>query len=114
MGIKDIKTKEALTRELGPGGSKFILFYSAWCPFCVMFAPAFEKLAAGSAGTFCRVSTDSLPEAEDLFSIDVVPTVLFFRDGKLDRRLDGKLGLGLTAENLAEFIRLCGGSGKPG
>jgi thioredoxin-like negative regulator of GroEL len=110
MEIKDIKTKEVFDQELRSSGNKFILFYSAWCPFCVEFTPAFEKLAAGNPAAFCKVSTDDLPEIGDLFSIEVVPTVLFFRGGKLDKRLDGIEDKGLTPERLAEFVWLCRGS----
>jgi len=107
MEIKEIKTKEDFDRELRPGANKFALFYSAWCPFCVEFFPVFEKLAAGNPGSFCRVSTDNLPGLEEAFAVEVVPTVLFFRDGKLAGRLDGVLDKGLTAEGLAEFIWSC-------
>ena len=111
MTIKDIKTKEELGRELGSGGDRFALFYSDWCPFCMRFLPVFEKLAAGDPGAFCKISTDALPEAEDQYSIEVVPTVLFFRGGAPDKRLDGKLYKGLTSEDLAEFVRSCLGKG---
>lgn len=109
--MNEIKRKEDLDRELG-GGEKFLLFYSAWCPFCLSFAPAFEKLAAGGEGAFAKVSTDDLPELEDAFSVEVVPTVLFFRGGKLAKRLDGKLGRGLSAADLTAFLKLCRGKAK--
>lgn len=107
MGMKDLSTKEGMDLELSSGQDMFLLFYSPWCPFCVEFLPAFDKLAAGSPGTFCKVSTDGVPEAEDSFNIDVVPTVLFFRGGKPFKRLDGKQGIGLAPENLAEFVWKC-------
>ena len=109
MAIKDIKTKEELGRELGSGGDRFALFYSDWCPFCMRFLPEFEKLAAGDPGAFCKISTDALPEAEAQYSIEVVPTVLFFRGGNPDKRLDGILGRGLTPESLSEFVLFCRG-----
>ncbi|HNW45512.1 MAG TPA: thioredoxin family protein [Elusimicrobiales bacterium] len=112
MAIKDIKMKEGLELELRSGGDKFLLFYSAWCPYCIEFTPAFEKIAASDAGVFSKVCIDELPEVEDLFSIEVVPTVLFFRSGVVDRRLNGIEGVGLTAEGLADFIFLCRGRGR--
>lgn len=107
MGIKEIKMKEALEQELRSGGNRFLLVYSPWCPFCVEFLPIFEKLAAGNSAAFCKVSLDAMPDAEAEFSVAVTPTVLFFRNGELDRRLDGILDKGLTAESLAEFIWHC-------
>ncbi|MDP2864999.1 MAG: thioredoxin family protein, partial [Elusimicrobiota bacterium] len=110
MGIKEIKTKEALDQELGSRGNKFILFYSAWDPFSVEFAPVFEKLAGGNTESFCKVSIDTLPDAADVFSVGVVPAVLFFHNGNVDRRMDGTPDRGLSTERFAEFVWLCRGS----
>jgi len=109
MGIKDIKLKEELDQELRCNGNKFLLFYSAWDSFSIEFVPAFEKLAASSPCSFCKVSIDVLPEAADEFSVEAVPSVLFFRSGRLDNRLDARPDKGLTAESLAEFVWLCRG-----
>jgi thioredoxin 1 len=108
--MKEIKTREDFDKEL-QAGEKFLLFYSPWCPFCSSFSPAFEK-AAGKDAAFGKVSTDDLPELEDAFSVDVVPTVLFFRGGKLSKRLDGALGRGLSAGDLEAFITLCRAEAK--
>lgn len=112
MSAKTINEKKDFDRELGSGGEKFALFYSSYCPYCRVFLPAFEKHAAGKPGAFIKVCTDSLTELEDSFSVDVVPTVLFFWDGKLEKRLDGALGVGLTEAGLAGFIKACAGQGK--
>lgn len=109
MGVKDLKLREEFDQELCRDGNKFLLFYSAWDAFSIEFTPAFEKLAVKSPGCFCKVSTDNLPEVAAEFSVEVVPTVLFFRNGRLDNRLDGKPDQGLTAESLAEFVWLCRG-----
>ena len=109
MGIKEIKMKEALDQELGSGGDKFLFFYSAWDPFCVEFSPVFEKLAASSPGSFCKLSIDTVPEAAGVYSVEVVPAVLFFRGGSLIKRLDAIPEKGLSAESLAEFVWLCRG-----
>ena len=114
MAVKELRSKEDLGRELAITGDKFLLFYSAWDPFSLDFIPAFEKLAASTPGAFYKISSDEQPELADLFSIVNVPAVIFFRSGKMDRRLDGKPDKGLTAENLAEFIWLCRGVGKHG
>jgi len=109
MAIKEIKMKAALDQELSSGGDKFLLFYSPWDPFCVEFSPVFEKLAAGSPGSFCKLSIDTVPEAAGAYSVETVPAVLFFRGGNLNRRLDALPERGLSAESLAEFVWLCRG-----
>jgi len=88
-----------------------ILFYSAWCPFCTDFLPVFEKYAGAAPDSFRRVLTDELPDLEDKYSVDVVPTVIFFKDGKVSKRLDGVLGAGLDGSGLAAFLKACGLTG---
>lgn len=109
MEIREINTQEDFDRELSAAGNKFILFYSAWDSFCLEFVPAYEKIASNNPVTFCKVSTDKLPETAVIFSVETVPTVLFLRGDKLEKRLDGIPEKGLTAEKLAEFVWLCRG-----
>ena len=105
--MKSIKLKAEFDAEIGSGQGRLVLFYSSWCPFCTSFLPVFERVAAANAGAFARVSIDDLPELEDAFAIEVVPTVLFFKDGRLSSRLDGVLGLGLNADILGAFVKAC-------
>ncbi|MCM2267615.1 MAG: thioredoxin family protein [Elusimicrobiales bacterium] len=104
--MKNIDSKTSFEAELA-GGDRLALFHSGYCPFCLAFLPAFDKLAKAAPMPALKVSTDTLPELEDLFSVEVVPTVLFFRKGALAARLDGELGRGLSAEQLESFIKAC-------
>ncbi|MDD2804378.1 MAG: thioredoxin family protein [Elusimicrobiales bacterium] len=112
MGTKNIKTREVFEAELKAGEGRFALFYSAWCPFCTSFMPAYDGEAAAGGAEFLKVCTDDLPELEDRFSVEVVPTVLYFKDGKLARRLDGALGRGLGADGLRAFVAACAAKGR--
>lgn len=112
MGARTIKTREVFEAELKGGEGRFALFYSAWCPFCTSFMSVYEGEAAAGKEAFVKVCTDDLPELEDRFSVEVVPTVLYFKDGKLARRLDGVLGRGLSAEGLRAFMAACAAPGK--
>jgi len=103
-----IKNEADLDKRLSADASVFVLFYSQWCPYCVAFLPAYEKRAKAAPDSFLRACIDDIPEAEDKYAIDVVPTVLLFRKGKADKRLDGKLGAGLTEAHLSAFTITCG------
>lgn len=110
--MRTIKTKADFDAIIGEGGERLLLFYSAWCPFCTSFLPIFKKAAAANPAAFAEVCVDDLPMLEDIFSIEVVPTALYFKDKSLKSRLDGELGLGLNAENLDAFVRSSGTAGK--
>lgn len=112
MKMLTVDSRKTLEQALRGGGTKLVLFYSSYCPFCISFLPAFEAQAAAAPGRYLKACTDGGEELEDLFSIDVVPTVLCFEDGKLTRRLDGRLGRGLSAEELSSFAACGPGQAK--
>lgn len=95
-----------------------VLFYASWCPHSRRFLPIFENYALGNDQQFCRVMTDQVSKCEDTYDIEVVPTVIFFENGRAVKRLDGVLGRGLTEGQLDSFIHSCnlssGDAGKPG
>ena len=82
------------------------LFHASWCPFCVRFLPVFKKHAGGEGRYFVSVQDDQETIA-DQYSVKVYPTVLFFENRIVSKRLDGVLGAGLDEKQLAEFINLC-------
>ncbi len=82
------------------------IFHASWCPFCVSFLPVFEKCAKGEGLSFLAVQ-DNQETIGDKYSVEVVPTALFFEKGKVTRRLDGVLGVGLTEKKLTDFIQAC-------
>jgi len=60
-------------------------FYATWCGPCKMIAPTVEQLAAEFAGKVKVVKLD-VDEASDIasqYSIMSVPTLMFFKDGKV-------------------------------
>ncbi|MHB9096578.1 MAG: thioredoxin family protein [Syntrophales bacterium] len=82
------------------------LFYASWCPFCASFLPVFERHAAGEGLTFLAVKDDQ-ESMGDSYSVEIVPTALFFEKGKVSRRLDGVPGAGLNEKQLIDFIQAC-------
>ncbi|OIO05236.1 MAG: hypothetical protein AUJ51_00095 [Elusimicrobia bacterium CG1_02_56_21] len=106
--MKEIKTKADFEAEIKTGPARLILFYSGWCHFCSDFMPAFEKISAATPAAFIKICVDDLPEIESAFAVEVVPTVLFFKDGKLSNRLDGVLGRGISEEKMLAFSAACG------
>jgi thioredoxin 1 len=79
-----------------------VLLHASWCPFCRRFKKAFDRVVAEqSAFTPVEVLLDD--ERNPLWArhgIEVVPTLLVFEQGRLVRRCDGGLGVGLTEADL--------------
>ena len=66
-------------------------FWAPWCPPCRMIAPIIEELARDYAGkvVFGKLNVDENPLTPARFGIMGVPTLLFFRRGRLVDRLIG-------------------------
>jgi thiol-disulfide isomerase/thioredoxin len=86
----------------------FVLFYASWCPFSMGFLPLYEKHAKGRERHFVRITLDGNEDLFDEHAIEVFPTVIFFKAGKIHRRLDGKHLAGLKEKQLTELIDSCG------
>lgn len=114
MDIRKIADRVGLEKALHGRESRLVLFYSEYCPFCTSFMPHFEKAAQRAPELFLKACVDGSDSLDDLFSVEVVPTVLCFTGDKLSKRLDGRLGRGLTQADLEAFTAAClaGGEGK--
>ena len=59
-------------------------FWAPWCGYCRRIAPALDKLAQqiGEEVTIAKVNIDDEPKLADQLGIDVIPTLILYRDGK--------------------------------
>jgi thioredoxin 1 len=66
-------------------------FWAEWCGPCRMVGPVVEELSREFAGkvTFAKCNTDDNAMLANQFGISAIPTLLFFRDGKLADRVIG-------------------------
>jgi len=105
--MKRIDDKRELDKHLNQNKRVMVLFCASWCPFCERFFPAFDKIVArNDFDEVLRVylDDDDNPLWED-YSIESVPTVVLFDRGSVFRRLDGRLGEGLSEMQLLEWLK---------
>lgn len=96
-------------KRLRQGGVWAVAFVADWCGFCRSFSPDFRALAARGVRIAFADVTDTGSPLWDRFEIDVVPTVLVFREGRLHGRVDGVAGVGLEPTDLEAVVRLVEG-----
>ena len=66
-------------------------FWAAWCGPCQMIAPTIEELATEYTGKLkvFKLNTDENPEVAGRYQIMGIPTLLFFKDGKVVDKMVG-------------------------
>jgi thiol-disulfide isomerase/thioredoxin len=97
------KTKQAksdIENVLKSKEKAFVLFYASWCPFSQRFLPIFEDYAKNNPQECMSVVIDDKPDLCEKYQIDYYPTVLLFKNGAVEKRLDATPGLGLTKKQL--------------
>ena len=78
-------TDENFEELLNSGNPMVLDFWAEWCGPCRMVSPVIDELASEYEGrvTIGKVDVDSYNVVVGRFGIRNIPTVLFFKDGKL-------------------------------
>jgi thioredoxin 1 len=102
----EVSNKYDLESQIRNSKSVLALFYASWCPFCRSFLPLFAKNASKS--NFCTVLYVKIDDYDnplwEEYSIEAVPTVILFEEGEVCRRLDGRLGYGISEREFKRWI----------
>ena len=93
-------------KRLRRPGTVVVGFLADWCPVCRAFRPEFERLAEGGRQLLMADVTDEASPLWDRFRIEIVPTVLVFRDGETVFRADGEPGTGLDGGDLRRIEKV--------
>jgi thioredoxin 1 len=82
-------------------------FWAPWCGPCKMIAPAVEELAKEYAGRLKigKVNVDESSKAATQYSIMSIPTILFFRDGKVSDQIVGAMSKSELKKKIEEHIK---------
>ena len=104
--MKKVYTQQDLNVELKKNKKVLALFYATWCPFCVGFVPTFNKKAAslGFENVIHVLLDDYDNPLWDDYDVPAVPTIIYFEDGKVCKRLDARLGRGLSESAFKTWI----------
>jgi len=81
-------------------------FWSQWCPPCRMIAPIIEELAKDYAGkaVFGKLNVDDEKATTVKYNIAAIPTLLFFKNGKLVDRVLGAVPKQQVEEKIKKII----------
>ena len=81
-----LKFQDASVKELIASGKPVVVdFWAEWCGPCRMVAPIIEELSAEYEGKVAigKYNVDEENDLSSEYGIRNIPTILFFKDGKL-------------------------------
>jgi thioredoxin 1 len=72
-------------------GTVLVDFWASWCGPCLMIAPVVEELATEYSGRLkvVKLNTDENPDIASRYKIMGIPTLLFFKEGRIIDQLVG-------------------------
>ena len=80
-----INMNQTLFDEMvGSGKPVLVDFWAPWCGYCRRIGPAYDAIAEDYAGTLAvaKVNIDEQPQLAEAERIEVIPTLVLYRDGK--------------------------------
>ena len=88
---KYIELNQSNIEETVKEGVSLVDFWAPWCGPCRMIAPVIDQLAIEFDGKakICKVNTEDEPELTAQYQVRSIPTILFFKDGKIVDQLIG-------------------------
>ncbi len=78
-------------------------FWAPWCGPCKAISPTVEALEQeyGDKMTFAKVNVDNNPVTPNKYGVQAIPTLIFFKDGKIAEQITGMV----VKEKLEETIK---------
>ncbi len=107
-------TDDNFEKEVVESGKPAIVdFWAPWCGPCKAIGPLLEDLAGGYGDQmlFTKCNVDDNPVTPGKFGIKSIPTLIFFKDGKVMEQITGMVARQKVEESIKNV--LAGGGGSP-
>ncbi|HIE65089.1 MAG: thioredoxin [Nitrospira sp.] len=102
----DVTSKSWEEEVLKHSGAVMVDFWASWCGPCKMIAPVIDELAVEYSGRLkvCKLNTDESPDISSQYQIMGIPSLLFFKEGKLVDKMVGAASKNKFKEKIEAII----------
>jgi len=104
LHLTDINFKKEVLESSQP---VLVDFWATWCGPCRMITPILEELAKeyDKKFTIGKVNVEESPKTATRYGIMSVPTLVFFKKGKISEQLVGVLNKAQIKKKIEENLR---------
>ncbi|HYH79013.1 MAG TPA: thioredoxin [Longimicrobium sp.] len=99
-------TDQNFTEVTGGAGLSMVDFWAVWCGPCRLVAPIVEQIAEQYQGqvTVGKLDVDANQRTASQFNVRSIPTILFFKEGKLVDQVVGAVPRAALESKLKQHL----------
>ncbi|MGE0083012.1 MAG: thioredoxin [Desulfococcaceae bacterium] len=105
-GVKEINDSSFDSEVLQADKPVLVDFWAPWCGPCKAIAPTVEALAGEYGGKikFAKCNVDENPVTPGKFGIRAIPTLIFFKNGKVAEQITGMVAKAKLEEAISKVL----------
>ena len=103
--LKHIDENNFKKEVLEAKGVVLVDFFATWCGPCQMLGSVLEKIANSRAEfDIAKIDVDQMPELAVEYGVEVVPTMVIFKDGKVMKTMEGCRSENEIIEEVSKYM----------
>jgi thioredoxin len=105
-GIVDIDDRSFDTEIIQSDKPAVVDFWAPWCGPCKAIGPVIEELAStyGDNIKFTKCNVDENPATPAKFGIKAIPTLIFFKEGKVVDQITGMVAKSKLEDTIKSIV----------
>jgi thioredoxin 1 len=99
-----ILTDQTFNQEIESNDTILVDFWAEWCGPCHMISPILEEISKEFGLPIGKLNVDENPEKAQEYSVQSIPTMVLFRNGKPVHTVLGAMPKHKLMKELAEWL----------